>query len=122
MIAGARRINSLRNLPYSTEAPFRWLGVAPIRSRTPAVSSIRVRTLGAKLDLLSPGVTLRLSAEHAAKEIMMTVLLGIDLSRVSPCIAARRTFNAAESPAARKKRFTSMGAVGWLMTPPYVES
>lgn len=86
--------------------------MAPIRSRTPAVSSIRVRTLGARLDRLSPGVTLRLRAEHAANEIMMTVLFGMDLSRPSPWMAARRTFRAEDSPAARKKRFTSRGAVG----------
>jgi hypothetical protein len=55
---------------------------------------------------------LRLRAEHAAKEIIMTVLFGIDFSRDSPCIAARRTFNADDKPAARKKRFTSIGAVG----------
>lgn len=55
-----------------------------MRSNTPAVSSMRFRTLGARLDLLSPGVTLRLSAEHAAKEIMITVLFGIDLRRASP--------------------------------------
>lgn len=81
-----------------------------------------MRTLGARLDLLSPGVTLRLNAEQAAKDIMMTVLLGIDLRRASPCMAARRTLRADERPAARKKRFTSRGAVGWLITPPYVES
>lgn len=89
-----------------------------MRSRTPAVSSISVRTLGARLDRLSPGVTLRLSAEQAAKEIMMTVLFGMDLSRDSPCIAARRTFSAEDRPAARKNRFTAVGAVGWLITPP----
>lgn len=55
-----------------------------MRSSTPAVSSMRFRTLGAKLDLLSPGVTLRLSAEQAANEIIMTVLFGIDLRRASP--------------------------------------
>lgn len=88
-----------------------------MRSNTPVVSSIRFRTLGAKLDLLSPGVTLRLSAEHAAKEIIITVLFGIDFRRASPWIAARRTFSAEERAAARKNRLTSKGAVGWLMTP-----
>lgn len=88
-----------------------------MRSSTPAVSSIRLRTLGARLDWLSAGVTLRFSAEHAAKEIMMTVLLGMDFRRDSPWIAALRTFSAEERAAARKKRFTSSGAVGWLITP-----
>lgn len=57
-------------------------------------------------------MTLRLRAEHAAKDIIMTVLLGIDFSRDSPWIAARRTFSAEDRPAARKKRFTAVGAVG----------
>lgn len=73
---------------------------------------MRFRTLGARLDLLSPGVMLRLRAEHAAKEIIMTVLFGIDFIRDSPWMAARRTFNADDRPAARKKRLTSTGAVG----------
>lgn len=42
----------------------------------------------------------------------MTVLLGIDLSRDSPWMAARMTLSAEDSPAARKKRLTSKGAVG----------
>jgi len=88
-----------------------------MRSSTAAVSSIRFRTLGARLDLLSPGVTLRLSAEQAAKEIMITVLFGIDFRRASPWMAARRTFSAEERAAARKNRLTSIGAVGWLITP-----
>lgn len=88
-----------------------------MRSSTPAVSLIRFRTLGAKLDLLSPGVTLRLSAEQAAKEIIITVLFGIDLRRASPWMAARRTLRAEERAAARKNRLTSIGAVGWLITP-----
>jgi len=47
---------------------------------------------------------------------MITVLLGIDFNRASPWTAARMTFNAEDRPAARKKRFTSIGAVGWLIT------
>jgi hypothetical protein len=34
--------------------------------------------------LLSVGITLRLNAEHAANEIMITVLFGIDFSLASP--------------------------------------
>jgi hypothetical protein len=52
----------------------------------------------------------------------MTVLLGIDCKRDSPWMAARRTFKAEDKPAARKNRLTSTGAVGWLMTPPYVDN
>lgn len=37
-------------------------------------------------------------------------------------MAARITFSAEERPAARKNRLTSTGAVGWFITPPYVES
>lgn len=37
-------------------------------------------------------------------------------------MAARSTFSAEERAAARKNRFTSRGAVGWLMTPAYVDS
>lgn len=48
----------------------------------------------------------------------MAVLLGMDFSCDSPWIAARMTFRAEERPAVWKKRRTSRGAVGWLMTPP----
>lgn len=74
--------------------------------------------LGARLRVFPSAIVLMLNAKHAAKVIMMAVLLGMDLRRPSPCTAARMTFNADESPAARKKRFTSTGAVGWLMTLP----
>lgn len=84
----------------------------PIRSRTSAVSLIRLRTLGARLCSLSADVILRLSAAQAAKEIMITVLFGIDLSLDSAWMATRKTFKADESAAARKNRFTSKGAVG----------
>ena len=43
---------------------------------------------------------------------MIAVLLGIDFSRPSPWTAALITLSAEDSPAARKKRFTSIGAVG----------
>lgn len=46
----------------------------------------------------------------------MHVLFGIDLRRDSPWTAARITLSEDDRPAARKKRFTSTGAVGWLMT------
>lgn len=64
---------------------------------------------------------LRRSAKQAAKEIMMAVLLGMDFKRPSPCTAARMTFSAEERPAAWKKRLTSGGAVGWLITLLYVD-
>lgn len=67
-------------------------------------------------------MVLKLNAEHAANEIMITVLFGIDFNRDSPWMAALRTFNADERPAARKNLFTSSGAVGWLITPPYVDN
>lgn len=78
--------------------------------------------LGARLRLLLATIMLRLSAKQAANEIIMAVLFGIDLSRPSPWTAARITFRAEDSPAAWKKRFTSIGAVGWLMTLLYVDS
>ena len=78
--------------------------------------------LGAKLRLFLATIRLRRSAKQAAKEIMMAVLLGMDFRRPSPCTAARMTLRAEESPAAWKKRFTSIGAVGWLMTLAYVDS
>lgn len=46
----------------------------------------------------------------------MQVLFGIDFRRDSPWTAARMTLRDEERPAARKKRFTSTGAVGWFMT------
>jgi hypothetical protein len=55
-------------------------------------------------------------AKHAAKEIMMQVLFGMDFSLDSPWTAARMTLRDDERPAERKKRFTSTGAVGWFMT------
>lgn len=55
-------------------------------------------------------------AKQAAKDTMMTVLFGIDFSRPSPWTAARMTFMAEASPAARKNCFTSFDAVGWLTT------
>jgi len=39
-------------------------------------------------------------------------LLGMDFNLLSPCTAALITFKEEARPAARKKRFTSIGAVG----------
>lgn len=71
-----------------------------------------VRMLGARSELLPDVATLRLKAKHAANEIMIAVLFGIDFNCDSPCIAARMTLSADESPAVRKNCFTSFGAVG----------
>jgi hypothetical protein len=71
-------------LPQRAEAPFLCVGVLPIRSKTSAVSLIRLRTLGASCGWLSADVMLRLSAAQAANEIMIIVLFGIDLSFDSP--------------------------------------
>lgn len=90
--------------------------MVPIRSSTSAVSSIRILILGARLGLFLATSRLRRSAKQAAKEIMIAVLLGMDFRRPSPWTAARMTFKAEESPEAWKKRFTSGGAVGWLIT------
>ena len=54
--------------------------------------------------------------------ILIDVLFGIDLRRLSPWTAARMTFRDEDSPAARKNRLTSTGAVGWFMTLLYMES
>lgn len=113
---------SRRCRPYNVEVAFRWLGVAPIRSRTSAASSINILMLDDKLELFPSVIVLRYSAKQAENEIIMTVLFGIDFSWLSPWTAARITFNEAESPAARKNRVTSTGAVGRLMTVLYVES
>lgn len=95
--------------------------------------------LGARLEFpeMSPP---RRSAKQAANEIIMAgapvsprlgaawlharrrgaagipVLLGMDVSCFSPWIAALITFKADDRPAEWKKRLTSVGAVGWLMT------
>jgi hypothetical protein len=76
-----------------------------------------LRTLGASAD---PPAVYALSerAKHAANEIIMVVLLGMDCSCDSPWMAVRMTLSAADSPAVRKYRRTSSGAVGWLMTLP----
>lgn len=96
--------------------PFRWSVAVPIRSSTPAVSSISVRTLGARLEVPPESWPLRRRAKQAAKEIMMAVLLGMLESCSSPWMAERITFRAEERPAAWKKWRTSVGAVGWLIT------
>jgi hypothetical protein len=49
---------------------------------------------------------------------MMAVLFGMLLNSRSPRMAARITWMADDSPAARKKCRTSTAAVGWLMTLP----
>jgi len=103
-----------RYLPYNADIPFRCFVTHPIRSSTSAVSSIRVRTLGARLELES--WLLRRRAKQAANEIMIAVLFGILDSCCSPWMAARMTFSADDSPAVWKKCRTSVGAVGWLMT------
>lgn len=83
-----------------------------------AVSSISVRTLGARTLLLFPPdiCVLNFKAKQAAKDTIMAVLLGIEKSCTSPWTAARITFKAAERPAVLKKWRTSSGAVGWFMT------
>jgi len=102
-------------LPYSADMPFRCFVMDPILSNTSAVSSISVRTLGARFEFPASWLLSR-RAKLAAKEIIITVLLGMLESCPSPCIAARMTFRADDSPAAWKKWRTSVGAVGWLMT------
>jgi len=104
-----------RYFPYKADMPFRCLVMQPILSSTSAVSSIRVRTLGARFELPASWL-LRRRAKQAANEIIIAVLLGMLESCPSPCIAARMTFRDDESPAAWKKCRTSVGAVGWLMT------
>lgn len=110
-----------RYFAYSPHMPLRWRVMFPIFSINSAVSSIRVRTEGARafvLVLLAPVAICVLSrrAKQAAKETIMAVLLGIEKSCFSPCTVARITFSAAERPAVRKKWRTSRGAVGWLST------
>jgi hypothetical protein len=48
------------------------------------VSPIKALMLGAKLDPLPSATVLTLNAKQAAKEIMMAVLFGMDLSCPSP--------------------------------------
>ena len=98
--------------PYKADVPFRCGGFEPILSRTSADSSIRILILGARLDVFPAPIVLRQNAKQAAKDIMIAVLFGIDFKRLSPCTAARMTFKDDERPAARKNRFTSIGAVG----------
>lgn len=86
----------------STERPLRWTGVEPILSKTSVVSAIKVLILGAKLEPRPSAIVLTLSAKQAAKDIMIAVLFGIDLSWFSPCTATRSTLSADERPAARK--------------------
>lgn len=73
----------LKYLPYKTERPFRCFVTDPILSRTPAASTINLRTLGASADP-SVAYALRVNAKQAAKDIMMAVLLGIDCNCDSP--------------------------------------
>jgi hypothetical protein len=72
------------------------------------------RTLGARfwLLLLPDADVLKARAILAAKQIIVTVLFGIDLRRDSPWMAARMTFKAEDTAEARKDRFTSGGALG----------
>lgn len=100
------------------ERPLRCSVTAPTRSKTPPASSMSFLTLGAKFEPVVVAYALRVRAKQAANEIIIVVLLGIDCNCASPWMAVRRTLRAEERPAVRKKRRTSSGAVGWLMTPP----
>ncbi|KAK5633729.1 hypothetical protein RRF57_009443 [Xylaria bambusicola] len=88
LVASADRKASLRiclSCPAKRqESPFLCTGLDPILSKTSMVSAISARMLGAKLDPLSSATALTRSAKHAAKEIIMAVLLGIDRSCPSP--------------------------------------
>lgn len=100
-----------RCFPYSTESPFLCGVTVPMRSSTAMASSINRLMLGASPEP-SGAYALMFKAKHAAKEIIMAVLFGIDCSCDSPWIAALITLRAADNPAVRKKMRTSTGAVG----------
>lgn len=105
----------LRYFAYNPQIPLRCGVMFPILSITSAVSSIRVRTDGARAFVFVVPVAMRVlsrSAKQAAKETMMAELFGMESSCFSPCTAARMTFSAAERPAVRKNCRTSSGAVG----------
>lgn len=107
----AFRTICLKYFPYNAERPFLCCVMVPIRSRTPAASSMSFRILGAKVE--PPEVyALRVNAKQAANEIIMAVLFGMECNWASPWMAALITFKADDKPAVRKNRLTSMGAVG----------